>query len=165
MKITVHGIMLILISVLQTTWLGTLTVFGIQPNLFIVYTVITAFYCKKGEAAVLGGICGLLLDILIGRYMGINTILGILTAYVTAHLCEKVFGTRNLLIILCASAVFSLLWESAYYIVAFGLIVKKFAFGNMLLRTVAPETLYNCVVTLILALPLRKVLKFLYADN
>lgn len=165
MKITVHGVMLILISVLQATWFSTLTVFGVQPNLFIVYTVLTVFYCKKGEAAILGGICGFLLDVLIGRCLGMNMVLGILTAYVTAYLCEKVFRTRNLPIMLCAAAVFSLLWESVYYAVVFGLVVKNFAFGYVFPRIIAPEVLYNCVAAVVLALPLRKVLKFLYADK
>ncbi len=165
MKITVHGIFLLLFSVLQATWLNAAQIFGVKPNLFLVYTVIVCFFCSKGEGAVIGAVFGFFLDIITGRLLGMNTVLGMLTGFFTAYLCERVFRTSNVLIIMLTAAVMTLLYESAYYAAAFMMIIKNADFWYTLKNTILPELLYNAAAAPVVYLFAGKAAKFIYADK
>lgn len=165
MKATVHGIFLLLFSVLQATWLNAAQVFGVKPNLFLVYIVIVCFFCGKGEGAAIGAVFGLFLDIITGRLLGMNTVLGMMTGFFTAYLCERVFRTSNVLIVMLTAAAFTLLYETAYYAAAFILIIKNADFSYVMQHTILPETLYNAAAALIIFVPAGRAAKFLYADK
>ena len=79
MKYIFHTICLLLFSVLQP--ILHRFCFGIGPNLFLLYTLLVSCYCKKNEGLILGASAGLLLDLLIGRWIGLNLILMLGTAF------------------------------------------------------------------------------------
>ncbi|MBE7032392.1 MAG: rod shape-determining protein MreD [Ruminococcaceae bacterium] len=143
MKYAVHCIFLTVFLVIQATWLDSISVFGVIPNLFIIYIAIISCFCSKKEGAIAGFFFGLMLDFQIGKVLGLNAVLLMLLGYVTALFCEKVIRKNTALIVMIIVFIISLFYELIYYVVSF---MGNLEFGAVFFRTLIPECIYNCFV-------------------
>ena len=148
MKFTFHAFFLLLLAVLQATLMDAIAVFGAKPNLFLIYVVVYSLMCEKKEAAAVGACFGLTLDILTGRFLGVNSILMLITGFFTAHLCENILSRNNLLISAIITILFTAVYESVYYLFTFS-ILKNLQFGIVFARVLGCECLYNAVFSVI----------------
>lgn len=142
MKFTFHAFFLLLISVMQVTLADVISVFGIKPNFFLVYAIVYALLCEKKEAAATGAVFGLALDILAGRFLGAHTILLMITCFFASHLCETVLNRKNIFISAVIVAVFTLIYETIYYVFAFS-VLKELRLGGEFAAVLGGECLYN----------------------
>ncbi|MBR5155333.1 MAG: rod shape-determining protein MreD [Clostridia bacterium] len=145
MKYVFHGIFLVIFSIIQPTWLEYIAIFGVKPNLFLIYTVIISCYCSKKEGAIIGFFFGLILDLLTGNAIGLNGCLMLLVAFFTAHFCEKVIRNNTLPSIMVIVFVTTLFYELLYYIIAF---LGDLDLGNALLKVLIPECLYCSIASI-----------------
>ncbi len=164
MKITMHGVFLLLFSILQATWLEYIEIFGVKPNLFLVYIILICCFCEWMEGATLGFVFGFVLDMLIGRFWGLNALLGLILGYSVSRFCEKLLSNNNVLISMAFVFVASLLHEGIYYFVSF-LGTDNMRFGATLLRYIIPEGVYNAVIAFVLYFPINRLAKFFYTDK
>lgn len=164
MRALMHGVFLLLFSVLQPTWLDSIEVFSTKPNLFLIYIIVVACFCGRPEGATVGLVFGFVLDMLIGRLWGMNTLLGMLSGFFIAHFCKKVLRNSNFFIAMIFVFVMSLFYEVVYYFTAF-LTVDNVQFGAMFVKSILPECVYNVVVSLPIYFLIRKFSKSLYTDK
>ena len=164
MKTTIHGGFLLIFSILQATWLDCIEIFGIKPNLFLVYIIVICCFCGKIEGGAVGFAAGLLLDMLIGRIWGLNAVLGLILGFCMSHFYARVISNNNLLVTLALVLVGTLLYESLYCFIAF-LRVENVSFFPSMAKIVLPECGYNMVASVPIYLIVKRFAKFLYTDK
>lgn len=165
MKAALHGGFLLLFSVLQAAWISYAAVFGVKPNLLIIYVFVIAFFCgNKAESSAVGFAAGLLLDISIGRLFGANALCCMIFGFFVTYFCEKVIGNINVLIVFFSVLVLSFLYETVYYLFAFS-VIGRLDFGYAVKNVIWIESIYNGIISLPLYFILKKLTKYLYADK
>lgn len=162
MRAAIHGIFLILFMIIQATWLDAVSVFGVKPNLFVTYIIVLSCFCGKNEAAITGFIFGFLLDILIGRVLGVNAVLMMLLGFFIAYFCEKVIRKNTVFIVMLIALLVSAAYELLYYIVAF---LGDLHFKEALLKTILPECVYNSVLAAFIYFIIKKLSGRLWDEN
>lgn len=164
MKTTMHGVFLLIFSILQATWLDCIEIFGIKPNLFLIYIIVICCFCGRIEGAAVGFAFGFALDMIIGRLWGVNALLGMLLGFCIAHFCERVLSDSNFFITLGLVLVGSLIYEIFYYSVSF-LRTENISFFPSLIKIIIPECGYNLVVSVPIYFIIRRFAKLLYNDK
>ena len=64
---------------------------GIKPNLFIIYSLFLGLFLGKIYGTTFGIIFGFLLDLFIGKRLGINSIVLGLSGYMRRNIYKKLF--------------------------------------------------------------------------
>ncbi|MEG2670006.1 MAG: rod shape-determining protein MreD, partial [Oscillospiraceae bacterium] len=98
MRILCYGIGLLILSVFQPTLIKSLAIYGITPNLFLIVAVIFGFLRGKNEGAIGGFVLGLVFDLLVGRFIGLNAILYMYIGFCTGLLGEYYFRQSGVLV-------------------------------------------------------------------
>ena len=160
MKYVFHIICLLILSVLQP--IIPPYCFGIGPNLFLLYTLLVCCYCKKTEGLILGACFGLILDLINGRWIGLNLILMLATAFLINGFFANVIRNNTLLITMLLSVVVTFLYETLYYLVAF---FDDLHFGSVLLRVLLPECLSAAIAAIPMYFIIKKFAKTLWDDK
>jgi len=156
MRILVVGIILIINTILQSTYFEYIQIIDIKPNTAIV--IIVAFALMRGsfEGAIIGFFAGLLQDMIFGSNIGLNALLGLYVGYFCGKL-NKDFFTENYFLELGLCIVSVLFYECVVYI--FGFLVRgKTDFIYCLNTIIIPEVVYTSFISLF-------VYKFLYFVN
>ncbi len=164
MRFSVHGLFLLLIAVLQTTWFEYIEILGVKPNLFLVYVLMLSFFCSKKESVILGLLFGFVSDILIGKFLGMNALLCSVSGFFTAYFCEKMLGSKNVLIAFLFTVVISVFYETVNHLFSFlmlGDVDLGYAFKDVILM----ESVYNGLTVFLLYPIIKKITKFMYADK
>jgi len=161
MKIAIHFVFFLLFSAIQPTWLSNLKVFGVVPNIFLIYTVIISCYAERKEAAVIGAVSGYILDILIGKIWGLYSILGMILGFSIASFFDKLIGKRNLVMTFILVFLSTILVEFLYYLIS----ANSMSISHAILMVILPECVYNLFASIPLFLLIKKVSRFLYADK
>ena len=86
--------LLILIS--QATWMHHITVFGLMPNLIIIWVVFVGFLSGKEKGLITGLFVGLIQDILFGRLIGLFGLIYMIFGTVSGMLAVNVDHSRLL---------------------------------------------------------------------
>jgi len=76
---------------LQSTLFGVYSIKNTLPDLVLVFVIFYALLSDAGKAAKYGFFCGLLEDLLLGRFIGMNALSKGLTAYIIGVLQGSVF--------------------------------------------------------------------------
>jgi len=87
----------ILALFLQTTLFRSNTIQGAIPDMVLVLVIFHAIFNGARKGTIYGVLCGLLEDLYIGRFIGINSISKGITAYIIGKLQANVFK-ENLLV-------------------------------------------------------------------
>ena len=164
MRVSLHGGFLILIAVLQKTWLNCIEIMGVKPNLFLVYVLILSFFCSKTEATVLGLIYGFIMDVLIGKFLGLNTVMCGILGFFTAHFCDRMLSHKNVFVVALYAVAATVVYEFINYIVSFlilGGVDLIYAFKGVILI----ECVYNGIASMLIYPLLKKLTKYMYADK
>lgn len=164
MKTTIHGGFLLIFSILQATWLDCIEIFGIKPNLFLVYTVVVCCFCGRVEGGAIGFAAGFILDMLVGRIWGLNAVLGLILGFCIAHFYARIISNSSLFVTLILVLAASLLYETVYFFIAF-LRAENVSFFSSLVKIVFPECVYNMAASVPLYFIIKRFAKFLYTDK
>lgn len=164
MKVAVHGFFLILFASLQSTWMNAIEIMGVKPNLFLVYSIIISCFSGKKEAATVGFLFGMTLDLIIGQVWGLYALFGMILGFTIAYFFENGGGKRNLIFVFFLVLVCSWLLEFAYYLFSFAS-VENINLKYAVLNIIIPEGFYNVLMGIIIYLITGKLIKFLYGDK
>ena len=155
LNIIFYTVWLLLIAILQPTVMQWIGIFGISPNIFLIFVIATALSCGKKAGAVCGLVFGFTLDMLVGRMIGVNALIFMYMGFFVGILCERfISGTESLtagVIILAISALCGLL-----YYIAYSMLWGDIGFFKALFRVILPEALYTAVIGILLFTPIRK---------
>lgn len=150
-----YFIALAIVAIFQPTLMNGIEIFGVSPDLFIVFTVCSAMLRGGSNGAVCGFVFGLVLDMLTGRLIGINAVLYMYAGFLTGILNERYISTESSF----ANAVFvfasSLVCGVLYFTVYNGA-WSDIRFFTAFLRTILPKAVYSAVVGFVLFVPLKK---------
>jgi rod shape-determining protein MreD len=119
-----------------------------MPNLFIIFILFIGLFAGKKIGFIFGLICGILIDMFIGKSVGISSILlgaiGLIAEY-----CDKNFSKDSKLTIIIMVVLSTILYETGAYIFTIikdGINIEILPFIKILLI----EILYNSLLTIIL---------------
>lgn len=154
-------------SLLQSTVVDYIEIFGVKPNLLLIVTISAALMRTDLNAAFIGLGCGLAMDVLIGKALGWYGIIFFLVCFFIGMINTKLYKDNPLIpifFIFTSSMVMETLYYSIYYFLR-GYEDFIFIFTNLIL----PESVYNAL----LAFPIykfvfyicKKVDKFSYTHN
>lgn len=158
-----YAVWLLVLALIQPTAVQWIRIFGVSPDLFLIFVICTGLLRDKREGAVIGFVFGLVLDMMVGRMVGLSAIvymyLGLLTGLLRDHFVSD--G-----VIVCAITVFvaALIYNIVYYIgylIAWG----DLGFGIALIRTILPKALYTGIAGFILCVPIGKSFNLLERRN
>lgn len=148
--ISIIGIILTfyILYFLQLNFFNWFNIAGIKPNLFIVLVLCIGLFIGKNVAIPFGFFCGIYLDVLTGRQIGISAIvyaaIGLLGVYF-----DKNFSKDSKITILLMVAGSTVLYETVNYIYIMarnGIPLQLFGF----LKIIIIEVVFNVLLTIIL---------------
>lgn len=153
MKKTLAIICLILaffvIYFLQSDFFSWFTIGGIKPNLFIILSLFIGLFLGRRYGLFFGIIYGFLLDSLIGRNIGISSvmlgIIGLMGGYI-----DKNFSKDSRLMIMAMVAITTVIYELGFYIIQSIVLSYTIAEFTIFIKTIIIELIFNIVITIII---------------
>lgn len=144
MKVLHHGIWLAAAVLLQVTLLNAIAVFGISPNIFLVFTVLIGFLCGRFQGMVTGMIFGLVFDLCVGRFIGTSMLSFMFIGYFSAVFSDRYYAHPPFYIF-CLIAAAAALIAGVVYLVP-NMLIYDAGVIKSLIRIVIPECLYNALL-------------------
>ncbi len=154
-SIIFYAVWLLIFIIFQPTLIGWIGIFGISPNIFLVFVVAAAFLRGKKEGAVCGAVFGLVFDLLAGRMVGLS---GIIFMYIGAGIgaaTEQFLNSSGAVASAVVSFAASFVYAFVYYI-AYSMVFGDMGFLTALVRVILPEAVYTAVLGWVLFVPIRK---------
>jgi rod shape-determining protein MreD len=131
---------------LQTTILDYLSISGVVPDLVLIFVVFFALLNKVYPGTIYGFCCGLLEDLYLGRFIGINAISKGLTAFIIGKLQGNVF--KDNLFVGIMSVFIATLLNSAFVFILSIASYDFFHFDISLLIGLIIQVLFNTTIAL-----------------
>lgn len=163
-KVLFYFFFILLFLLLQTTLIGYTAIYGVTPNILIVFVIVTALVRGNVEGGAAGFFAGFALDMMFGSVLGFYALLGLYLGIATGSINRRLFR-ENLLVVVFFTFVYSIVYESVVYI------LNTIMSGNMellypLTRVILPEAVYNCLVAVLMyALLIRADRRFTETDK
>ena len=104
--------------ILQSTLLHFFKIGGVKPDLLLIVVILSAVLNGKKTGAGVGFAYGLLEDILVGKYIGLQALTKMLTGYIVGSLERKVFPD-NVLVPVVVGAAGTLIYNLLLFIALF----------------------------------------------
>ena len=137
-----------LIYFLQVNIFGTFTIAGIKPNLFVIYILFIGLFANHVTGISFGVICGLVIDLLYSKTIGISAIMLCAIGYLGAYF-DKNFSKENKLTIIFMVIGATAIYEFGTYFLRS--IILEFEREYLyFLKIVLIEILYNVLLSIIL---------------
>ena len=150
-KKIVYVILLIFALALQDTWVPKIAVFGVEPYLLIFFVIFSAMFFNPLKACFIGAAIGLVEDLLIGRFIGINLMSMALVGYLISFIGSK-FYKDNYLIPIVSVFGGTVLFGFTYIIISHfcGL---NLPFFHTLFKVYFPQAIYNAILSTLIYVP------------
>lgn len=132
------------VLILQTTVMDYLAVYGIKPDLLILFVVFNGFLLGPKEGAFLGFAGGIVMDLFSGSYIGLNALSKMTAGYLAGVAGERLYQDNSLVVagvtFFCATA-----GLFVNYVLLLYLDIHT-PFFYALLRIILPTALYVAVL-------------------
>lgn len=146
MRILVISAILIINTILQSTYFEYIQIIGVKPNTAIIIIVSFAIMRGSFEGALVGFFSGLIQDILFGPNIGTHALLGMYVGYFCGKVNKDFFSENYFLeLALCAASVLG--YECIIYVFFF-LLRGKTDFLYFFNRIILPEVVYTSFISL-----------------
>lgn len=152
MKKAIINLILILVFLilylLSINFFSWFKIAGVMPNLFVIYVLFIGLYSSKRTGALYGVILGILLDIFIGKRIGITAIMLGVVGIIGGEF-DKNFSKESRITIMIMVAISTIIYEIGIYAINFITLhiePEILSFIQILLI----ETIYNMLITIIL---------------
>ena len=144
MRLFILILLPILSIFLQSSVFSYFSIYGVFPDILLIFVVFYALLYKISAATTYGFLCGLLEDLFVGSMIGANALAKGVAAYVISRLQVQVFKENLLVGVL---GVFIATFINSLIIILISLAAgKNILFNNALLWGVSFQTLYNIVL-------------------
>ncbi|MFA6309427.1 MAG: rod shape-determining protein MreD [Clostridia bacterium] len=154
-RILVYGICIFFIIIIQSTILDVVQIYGVKPNLMLVFIVSVALINGSVQGAAVGFILGLMQDIISGKIIGFYCLLGLYLGLIIGSVNKRLYR-ENLLIIIFFTFISTVVYEELVYI------LNTFLSGNLnftvsFANIIFPEAIYNMFVSIFIYMFVVKV--------
>ena len=137
-------LMLVAMLIFQATFLDAIAVHGIKPDIVMIFVVFNGFLLGPREGAFLGYAGGIIQDVFVGYYIGLNALTLMLAGYLSGVCGERLYK-ENSLIVAIVTFVASTLSLSLYYILLAYLDVG-IHFAPAFLQIIIPTATYSTLL-------------------
>lgn len=147
-RLLFYSFFIIIILLLQTTLLKYAAIYGVTPNILIVFVIVTALIRGNVEGGFTGFFAGLAVDMLFGSVLGFYAMLGFYLGIAAGSINRRLFR-ENLLVVLFFTFVYSVVYEMVVYIIntiMSGSLELLYPFTMVIL----PEAIYNSAVAVLI---------------
>jgi len=138
----------IFIYLLQANFFTWFKIAGVMPNLLVILLLYIGLFMGRNSAITYGVVLGILVDIFIGRKLGITSIMLAIIG-VLADLFDKNFSKDNRITVMAMAGIATIVYEIGAYMLNYMILdinVQIVAFTKILLI----ETVYNIILTIII---------------
>lgn len=152
-RILFFGALFFVSIILQSTLFHFLQIGGVKPDLILIIVVLSAVLKGRRTGAVIGFLYGLLEDLLVGKYIGLQALTKMLTGYIVGLLERKIFPDNVLVPVVVGVAgtvIHNILLVVSLFLAGSFNLFTLTNFGSYLLAT----TLYNLCVSILIYGPL-----------
>lgn len=146
-KLSILGVVLLCL-ILQCSLMPAISIASITPNLMIVLVVSFGLMRGKRSGMLLGFLCGLLTDLMLGPIVGFRAFIYMFIGYLCGY-CYRIFYDDDVKMPVLLTAVGDLAYGILVYAAQF-LLRGRVAFFFYLKRMILPEVIYTIILTLIL---------------
>lgn len=137
-----------IIFFLQANIFQAYTIAGIKPNLFIIFILFIGLYSNTTMGVSFGVVCGLIIDLVYSKNIGITAIMLCIIGYLGAYF-DRNFSKENKLTIIIIGALATIIYEVGYY--ALNVIILQFDVEIFyFIRILLIELIYNTLITIIM---------------
>ena len=148
MRILITALIIFVNFILQTTLFPLLAIQGIFPNTALI--IVTSYALLRGskEGAIIGGCCGVLMDIFFSKMIGFYTLLYLAMGLLFGR-SQKTFYRENYILPVIFCTISTVLYQAVLYITGFVFRGE----GNLLFflfSVLVPELVYTAVVTILI---------------
>lgn len=138
----------IIIYFFQVNLFSWFKIAGVMPNLFVVFVLFIGLFYNKIAGVTYGIIFGILLDLFVGKKVGISAIM-LGTIGLIGGIFDKNFSKDSRFTIIVMVILSTFIYEIGTYII--GLIIFKFDMELVRgIKLLLIESLYNVILTIIL---------------
>ncbi|MCI9063012.1 MAG: rod shape-determining protein MreD [Clostridia bacterium] len=152
MKKTIINILLfitfIIIYLLQSNLFSWFKIAGVMPNLFVIYILVIGLYSNKVTGVTYGILIGLLLDLFIGKKVGVTAIMLSVVGIIGA-IFDKNFSKENRITLIIMVVVSTLVFEVGAYALSY-FIYNNYIQIGLFVPMLLIECVYNVLLTIIL---------------
>lgn len=148
LNILFYAVWLIVLIIVQPTVIRWISIFGISPDMFLIFVICAASVGGRQSGAICGFVFGLAFDMLIGRMPGVSAILYMYTGFAAGILKESVIQSDSKI----SSMIFVLAATFAcrtVYLFAYSMAYGNPGLLNGLCRTVIPTAVYTAVAAFV----------------
>lgn len=136
-----------IIYFLQANFFSWFTIFGIKPNLFIIYILFIGLFGNRGMGIIYGSITGIFLDLLFEEKIGVNLIALSLIGII-ATIFNKNFSKDSRITIMFMVFGTSIIFEIVSYFTRYILYSVNVEVLNFI-KILLVEIVYNILITIV----------------
>ncbi|HEX9062262.1 MAG TPA: rod shape-determining protein MreD [Clostridia bacterium] len=145
-KIPVLGLVILFITLIQSTLLHNAMIYNVMPNLYIIFIVSVALLKGNREGAVIGFFCGLAQDFAAGKVIGFYALLGMYLGLITGSVNRRLYR-ENVLVGIMFTFASTFFYEGLVYFLN---VFMRYRIDMLyaLKTVILPEAIYNCIVSI-----------------
>lgn len=148
MRYLAYFILIIVNFILQTTFLQHIEIMGIKPNTMLILIISFSFIRGQVEGIMIGFFCGILVDIFFGTFLGLNAIIGVITAYLSGFFYNDYYKQSSI-IPFSLTLGFTIFYELLFYLI--NILLKGYPnIFYFFIKLVLPEAIYTALLSLII---------------
>lgn len=138
----------LIIYFLHSNFFSWFKIFGVMPNLFVIFILFISLYSNKVTGITYGITIGLLLDLFIGKKVGISAIMfGVVS--VIGVIFDRNFSKENRFTLIVMVIVATLAFEIGSYILSY-FIYQNYIQIVPFIKILMVECVYNALLTILL---------------
>ncbi len=145
-------IAVILIFILQCTWVKAISLADITPNLLVLFTSSIGFMRGRKEGMIVGILSGILVDLFYCDVFGVNVLIFMYIGYING-VFNKQFFPEDVRLPLILIGTSDLMYCGAIYLLRF-LFRSKLSLGYYFIHIMMPETVYTVLLSILLFKPI-----------
>ncbi|MDR1160298.1 MAG: rod shape-determining protein MreD [Syntrophomonadaceae bacterium] len=131
---------------LQSTLFGFYSIYGVIPDVVLIFVVVFALLHNYKQATIYGFFCGLLEDLYVGNMIGMNALAKGLTAYIISSLQVQVF--KENIIVSVLGVLLGTIFNTALIIIIMLTVNKPLVFNVDFLWKSGFQIMYNMVLSI-----------------
>lgn len=152
--------LLLLVVILQVTWLPLIPISGLKPDLALVLVTVWGLLAPIGEAAQWGFVLGILLDLTSGLPFGVHTLTLTLVGLLVG-LGQRAFFRGNL-IAPPVTVILATLFDHTVILGILALLNESIAWSDYLIHITLPTSILNMVLAGLIFFPLQLLYRRLH---
>ena len=141
-------IVFLILYFLESNLFPLITIKGVLPNLIVIFILFIGLFANTTYGILFGAICGLILDLIYGKCVGISAVMLCVIGYLGSYF-DKNFSKENKITIILMVVGTTIIYEAGYYLlnsIILGFNTEWFYFAKILII----EVVYNVLLSILL---------------